>query len=199
MSKSNNKTKNQVTVTLKDGSSITLRDNDRFTVRGQICYSHFLSPLSPKQIESKNDRRDKWAKSEDRVGPYYHDDPNVPYGELTIKNVDIISRCPGRTTDSERFALDHFFESVNFDHGIKKMSLKHYAAQLSTGAMNNEGQFMNCPFDDELNLGSEVICEGIIYFTKTGKPAIELTGVYTVGAPVYLDRSKYRNKRAAAA
>ena len=73
-SSSHNNNRKTITTNLKDGTPITLREYDRFTVRGEVAYSHFLSPLSPKQIERKNERRDEWAKSEDHVGPYYHDE-----------------------------------------------------------------------------------------------------------------------------
>ncbi len=196
-SSSHNNNRKTISTNLKDGTPITLREYDRFTVRGEVAYSHFLSPLSPKQIERKNERRDEWSKSEENAGPYYHDDPNVPYGELTIKNVDIISRCPGRTTDSERFAMDHLFESTNHDHGIKKMNLKNHVATVATGIYASDG-ITQCSFDDELAPGSEVVAEAMIYFTKYGRPAIALTKVYSVGDPIYLDRSQYKKRTVAA-
>ena len=197
-SSTHNTNRKTISTNLKNGAPITLREYDRFTVRGEVAYSHFKSPLSPKQIENKNKRRDEWAKSEGNVGPYYHDDPSVPYGELVIKNADIVSRYPGQTTNAELFAMDHLFESTNHDYGIKKMNMKNHVATVSTGLYSSEG-VTPCSFDDELAPGSEVICEGMIYFTKYGRPAIALTKVYSVGDPVYLDRTKYTKKHAVAA
>ena len=184
------------TTKLKDGTTVTLREYDRFKVRGEVAYSHFMSPLSPKQIERLNELRDQWAASEEHVGPYYHDNPNVPYGELTIKNVSIINRKE-KPTAAELFAEDHFFESITRDSGIKKMTLKNHVATVSTGLYSSEG-VTPCSFDDELAPSSEVICEGMIYFTKYGRPAIALTAVYSVGDPIYLDRSKYKKHTVAA-
>ena len=195
----NNKknTRRTVTVSLKDGTSVTLREYDRITVRGEVAYSHFMSPLSPKQIENKNKRRDEWAKSEDHVGPYYHDNPNVPYGELTLNNVCIVNRNPDRLNNAELFAQDHIYESSTYDFGVKKMNMKNHVATIATGIFSSDG-ITQCAFDDELAPGNEVVAEAMIYFTKYGRPAIALTGVYSVGDPAYLDRSQYK-KRAVAA
>ena len=138
-SSTHNTNRKTISTNLKNGAPITLREYDRFTVRGEVAYSHFKSPLSPKQIENKNKRRDEWAKSEGNVGPYYHDDPSVPYGELVIKNADIVSRYPGQTTNAELFAMDHLFESTNHDYGIKKMNMKNHVATVSTGLYSSEG------------------------------------------------------------
>ena len=75
--------------------------------------------------------------------------------------------------------------------------MKNHIASVSTAKLIGD-EIIPYEFEDELAPDSEVICKGMIYFTKQGNPAIALTEVISVGEPVYLDRSKYQKKPVAA-
>ncbi len=186
--------RNTVNVTLKDGTTIKLHGYESFMVKGEVAFSHFLTPLSPAMIKNKNELRDEWAKN--GSGPYYKDDVNVPYSEITLKNVSILPKHEQFLTYGEQFAMNRFYESVKFP-GVPKINLKNHIASVSTAKLIGE-EIVPSEFEDELAPDTEVLCKGMIYFTKQGNPAIALTEVISVGEPVYLDRSKYQKKLVAA-
>ena len=176
------------TVSLKDGTNATVTNGDTFIVRGEVGFSHFLTPLSKQQIANKNNRRSIWAKT--KAGPYYMDDVNKPYGELIVYDASI--KSSGALTDAERTAMDKFYES-SVCPGLPALRLKSYNAPVSTGKMINN-LIIECSFDDELAPGTEVICEGRFFINRNGSLAIALKSVTTLGNPVYIDRTRYVRK-----
>lgn len=187
------KNRRTVTVTLKDGKTATLKAFEEVEIRGNVAFSHFLTPISRKAIEMKNEKRSKWAE-QNRDKTYYLEDVNNPYAEISLTSVSIVNN--GSYTDADRFVEDRFYESRNAP-GVKRANFKNYVSTVSTAMIDDSGNVASYTFDDEIALDSEVICKGQIYITKNGNPAIALTEVISIGEPQYLDRSKYQKSKAA--
>ena len=170
------------TITLKDGTTIKLRGHETFYVRGKVAFSHFLSPVSSKMIENRNALRREWA--ENGSENVYQEDVNSPYREMVLKEVSISRKYDNFTTYGETFAKSRFFVSSNPTRDLK-MDLKNYRNKVKTSKLIGE-DVIPCGFEDELAVGSEVICKGLIFLNKEGRPSIALVEVTSVGEPVYL-------------
>lgn len=173
---------NSTTFTLKDGTIIKLRGRETFYVRGKVAFSHFLSPVSAAMINKRNALRKEWAES--GSGTFFLEDVNSPYREIVLKDVSISPKYGKFTTYAETFAMSRFFVSSNPTRDLK-MNLKNYRNKVRMSKLIGD-DVIPCDFEDELAVGSEVICKGLIFLTKEGHPCISLVEVTSVGEPVYL-------------
>lgn len=169
-------------ITLKDGTTVKLHGHETFYVRGKVTFSHFLSPVSAGMIEKKNALRKEWAGNDS--GYVYQESVNFPYREMVLKEVSIIPRFDKFTTYGETFAKSKFFVSSNSARDLK-IDLKNYKSKVKMSKLIGD-DVIPCNFEDELAVGSEVICKGLIFLTKEGHPCISLVEVTSVGEPVYL-------------
>ena len=180
---------NILTIKLKNGKTVKLRGHETFYVRGQVAFSHFLTPVSSRTIEKKNAIRDEWTKK--GSGPFYSENVNLPYREIVLKNVSLVPKNDKFITYGERFAKDKFYGTAKVA-GAPKIDLKNYLTTVKMAKRIGD-EDIPCDFEGELAPDSDVICEGVIYFNKEGKPGIALGEVVSVGEPRYFQKKSYKS------